>query len=121
MRNNPVIPYALIAVIGIALMLVMSFIGLNQQKDIAEGDNNQGAVEENEKVSGDPAEIYSGNCQSCHGGNLEGGLGPALAGTDLSHDDLVNVITNGRGGMPAFGQKFDEETISKLADWILEQ
>ncbi|MER2140109.1 MAG: cytochrome c, partial [Priestia megaterium] len=35
MKRNPLIPFLLIAVIGIALMLTLSFNGLNNAKEIA--------------------------------------------------------------------------------------
>jgi mono/diheme cytochrome c family protein len=41
-------------------------------------------------------------CQGCHGGNMEGGMGPALwnVGSRLDEKQINEVVTNGRGAMP---------------------
>ncbi len=36
----------------------------------------------------DPEAKYKESCIACHGGNYEGGAGPALKGTDLSKDEI---------------------------------
>jgi quinoprotein glucose dehydrogenase len=48
--------------------------------------------------------VYQRNCQSCHGAELEGGLGPALGGvvSRRGHDDTLAFINQGQGEMPAF-------------------
>ena len=43
----------------------------------------------------DGASIYKSKCGGCHGAQGEGKLGPKLAGTSLSDDDIVNVLTKG--------------------------
>lgn len=54
--------------------------------------------------SQDAEKIAQGKCISCHGGNLEGqGNAPALndVGSRLSQEEILNVIINGQGTMPA--------------------
>jgi mono/diheme cytochrome c family protein len=62
-------------------------------------------------LPGDPAAgaaVYAANCTSCHGGSLEGGIGPALNPIDttingknsLDPTFLINIITNGRQPQP---------------------
>ena len=46
----------------------------------------------------DGASIYKSKCAGCHGAQGEGKVGPKLAGTSLSEDDIVNVLT--KGGQP---------------------
>ena len=46
----------------------------------------------------DGAAIYKSKCAGCHGAQGEGKVGPKLAGTSLSEDDIVNVLT--KGGQP---------------------
>jgi mono/diheme cytochrome c family protein len=46
----------------------------------------------------DGASIYKSKCAGCHGAQGEGKMGPKLAGTSLSEDDIVNVLT--KGGQP---------------------
>jgi mono/diheme cytochrome c family protein len=43
----------------------------------------------------DGAAIYKSKCAGCHGPQGEGKVGPKLAGTSLSEDDIVNVLTKG--------------------------
>lgn len=57
-----------------------------------------------ETVTVDAEKIVNSKCISCHGGNLQGqGAFPALAdvGARLSQEEILKVIENGRGGMPA--------------------
>jgi mono/diheme cytochrome c family protein len=43
----------------------------------------------------DGASIYKSKCAGCHGAQGEGKVGPKLAGTSLSEDDIVKVLTTG--------------------------
>jgi mono/diheme cytochrome c family protein len=43
----------------------------------------------------DAASIYKSKCAMCHGAQGEGKAGPKLAGTSLSEDDIVKVLTAG--------------------------
>ena len=43
----------------------------------------------------DGASIYKSKCAGCHGAQGEGKVGPKLAGTSLSEDDIVKVLTSG--------------------------
>ena len=55
-------------------------------------------------AGGDPAAgqaVFARACASCHGARAEGGVGPALAGSGLSADDVAAVVASGRGIMPA--------------------
>ena len=65
------------------------------------------------------------NCVLCHkydgrGGPSEGGYGADLRVTKLNHEELVEVITNGRAGkgMPPFKGMLDDEKIETLAYFI---
>ena len=57
---------------------------------------------------GIPAEgpaVYSQNCQACHGADRGGsGVAPSLLGVTkrLKPDDFAQMVSNGRGEMPAF-------------------
>jgi menaquinol-cytochrome c reductase cytochrome b/c subunit len=63
-------------------------------------------------------------CISCHGVELEGGAGPTLRGVgdQLSKEELVATITNGKGvGMPAFKDQLSTEQIDQIATWLSKQ
>lgn len=88
------------------------------------GDDEDAAVTNDEKggevvQSGDAEEIVQGNCTMCHGGNLEGqGNAPALTdvGARLSEEEILDVIENGRGGMPAHVIEGTEAEV--VAEWL---
>jgi mono/diheme cytochrome c family protein len=62
-------------------------------------------------------------CAGCHGANAEGGVGPRLAGTNLTLDRLKNTVRNGRGGeMPAFSaDQVSDADIANIYAWLKTQ
>ena len=75
-------------------------------------------------------EIYSKNCEACHGPNAEGGLAkvdnkqikvPSLKSEHaIKHDDakLTKMITNGEEEMPSFKSKLTPDEISLMVRYI---
>ena len=43
----------------------------------------------------DGASIFKSKCAGCHGAQGQGKTGPKLAGTSLSEDEIVKVLTAG--------------------------
>lgn len=116
MGKNPIVPYILIFALGLGLIFFMSLYGLDQQKEIANKDDN--GKTEDVAAEFDP-EVAVGKCIGCHGGDLKGNGGPALVGTKLSKDQIKDIILNGTtGGMPAGLIKNDAE-LDAMADYIL--
>src|SRR5216684_4037718 len=76
----------------------------------------------------DVAKVYKTNCVLCHAADGSGNSpsGKALGAKDLRSDvvqkksdaELAEVITQGKGKMPAFGKKLKPEDISKLVAYI---
>ena len=76
----------------------------------------------------DPAKIYKTNCVLCHSadGSGDSPSGKALHAKDLRSDEvqkesdaeLAEVITKGRGKMPAFGAKLKPDDVTKLVAYI---
>lgn len=118
MKRN-VLPFGIIAIVGIFAAVIVFYIGVEQRNDIASGGNNNDA--NTEEVTTDPEEIFASNCASCHGDDLSGGAGPDLTavGGSLSEDDIKDVITNGQGTMP--GGLVDGEELDILAEWLSEK
>ena len=75
MKRNPLIPFGIIAVLGIVLVIVLSIWGGNtvQERKAAE----KGGTEQKQTAQ-KPEKIFAENCTACHGQNLEGGAGPNL-------------------------------------------
>ncbi|AST92601.1 cytochrome c550 [Sutcliffiella cohnii] len=112
MNRNPLIPFALIAVLGLGFMFLLSFVGLNQANNLADGGGEEAAV-----LTAD--ELYQQrSCLGCHGNELQGVSAPALAdvGERLSEDEIKDIIINGQGTMPGNLATAEEATI--LAEWL---
>jgi mono/diheme cytochrome c family protein len=64
--------------------------------------------------------VYKQSCISCHGGNLEGGVGPALTkvGGSMTETQIVKQIAKGGGVMPAFKGTLKDDQIANLAKWL---
>lgn len=101
MNRNPVIPFILILLMGVGLVFFLSAHGANKEEEGKE----EGAKTEQKF---DAPTFAKDNCTSCHGQNLEGAMGPKLAGSKTSADDMKKIIREGKGAMPAH----DEATIA---------
>ena len=72
-------------------------------------------------------DLYKQHCMTCHGSELNRGLGGSLLKTDWKHlasdNDLQSFIASGnqRIGMPAFSDKLSEKEIRSLVIYIQEQ
>lgn len=118
MKRSPLVPFGIIATLGIILIVTFSIYGLDNVKEVAEGDN----APAEETVAANPEDIYKQNCSGCHGQSFEGGAGPTLKGVSghLTVDQIKETITNGRGIMPPFGGKIPDDKIAELATFISE-
>ena len=70
----------------------------------------------------DGAVIFGQRCAGCHGGDGSGGIGPRLAAGRVvtvfpDPQDQIAVVTDGRGGMPAFGERLSPEEIAAVVDY----
>lgn len=70
-------------------------------------------------------EIYVQLCSSCHGGDLAGGIAPALGpGSNSANQDdefLDLTIMRGRGRMPAFGSNLSADQLQRLIGFLRER
>jgi mono/diheme cytochrome c family protein len=69
----------------------------------------------------DGAAIFKSKCAGCHGAQGQGKSGPKLAGTSLSEDDIVNVLT--KGGQPKAPHTkpykgIDEQNAKQVAAYV---
>lgn len=95
MKSN-IIPFAIIAIIGVFAVIIFSSLGVSQRADIQNEDENGGETEEAEVL--EPEEIFANNCATCHGDDLTGESGPDLTsvGSDHSEEDIHTVIEEGQ-------------------------
>ena len=68
------------------------------------------------------ASLFAASCASCHGSDGGGGIGPQLSDGKVAtaFPDAageISVVTNGRGGMPAFGKSLSANEISLVVEY----
>jgi len=125
-------------------LAVPALVGLTAITTLADSSPSPSGSPTAAPLPGDPARgatLYGQNCASCHGGGLEGGVGPALnpiykglvGVTDpLDANFLIDIITNGRvhqpgdpgtKDMPAKGgsTKLTDQDIKDLASYIIQE
>jgi heme/copper-type cytochrome/quinol oxidase subunit 2/cytochrome c5 len=92
-------------------------------------ETEEGGEEEAEAGGGATAdaaagkEVFSEECSVCHGATGHGGNGgPDLRTMPLAKEQAgaEKQVTNGGGGMPAFGGTLSEEEISNVAAYVVE-
>lgn len=75
----------------------------------------------------DPAEtdgkaiFAAAGCAGCHAladANATGAVGPSLDDSKPSTELVVDRVTNGRGGMPAFADQLSAEQIDAVAEYV---
>ncbi|QIH78609.1 cytochrome c [Macrococcoides canis] len=111
MNRNPVIPFILIMLMGVGLIFFMSAHGANK----GEEEGGDGAKTEQKF---DAKTFAKDNCTSCHGQNLEGGMGPKLAGISDT-EKAKKIIREGKGAMPAHDQsKISDKDLDTLVKYL---
>jgi cytochrome c6 len=80
------------------------------------------------QAQSDPAKFFKANCTLCHSANGSGDspTGKAMHAKDLRSDEvqketdatLSEIITKGKGKMPAFGAKLKPDEVTKLVAFI---
>jgi|SRR5690625_3694303 len=121
MKRN-ILPFGIIAIVGIFAAIIVFYVGVSQREDIRLAEENGEDVEEVEEgeVAADPEEIFASSCAGCHGQDLSGGAGPDLTkvGSELSSDEIHDIIMNGQGTMP--GGLVGNEEADLLTEWLSE-
>lgn len=118
------------AVAAVVLVFALGACGGGNQN--AQPDTNQPATEapSAEAPSTAPSDsydaataeaLYKNTCAGCHGQTLEGAVGPNLQkiGSQLSQEQILDVINNGKGSMPPGLAKGDDA--KTLAAWLADK
>ena len=67
-------------------------------------------------------EIFVANCGTCHTleeAGTKGNIGPVLDDVSVDFDGVVQQVTNGGGGMPAFQGTLSEQQIQDVAAFVV--
>lgn len=98
---------------------------LEEEDDFSQGPSNEEENEEeeediNQTYETDAEEYYADSCATCHGDDLTGDMGPAIdsIGSDLSAEEIEEVIIDGKGAMPS--NILPEDEAKEVADWLSE-
>lgn len=109
---NPIKVFLSMFALGIVATIIAGAVG------VLTSDNQ--AAEPGEVVSADPEAIVQQSCISCHGADLQGGMGgqaPGLVGMDLSKEEIVHILINGQGSMMPAGLVPGNEEV--VAEYLL--
>jgi|SRR5690625_2346172 len=75
-----------------------------------------------EQLIADGESVFRMNCVACHGAELQGGVGPALANNPFTGNttSFIEMVLNGfpDHGMPAFRGILDDQQLSSLLTFI---
>jgi mono/diheme cytochrome c family protein len=105
----------------IAIVLALSSCATPAAQDAAGGNQQTGSSAPSPGSGEDAAALFQANrCISCHGADRQGGVGPALLPDRLTKPaaDYISTITDGKGGMPAFGNRLTPEQIQAIVNWL---
>jgi mono/diheme cytochrome c family protein len=128
------------AVVALAVPVLIALTAITSLADSSPSPSPSGSQA---ALPGDPARggtLYGQNCATCHGANLEGGIGAVLNPIDkmpgvanpLDPTYLIDIITNGRvhqpgdpksTDMPAKGgnSSLTDQDVKDLASYIIQQ
>jgi mono/diheme cytochrome c family protein len=107
----------------VALLCTVAFVVLlfaNEPDDADRGTAPAAGTGAPAEVDG--AAVFAQSCAACHGRRGDGGAGPQLSDGRVVErfpdiDDQIAVITDGDGGMPAFGDRLSEAEIRAVAEY----
>ncbi|MFF2888606.1 c-type cytochrome [Paenibacillus sp. NPDC057967] len=107
--------------IGIAGLLAILLLATQLPEKTQDANNGAVFTVQGRPIDAKAAlQIYQSMCISCHGTELQGQIGPALAhvGTKMSKEELYRMIASGRRGMPAFEGRLSEDEIITMTTWL---
>ncbi len=99
---NPVKVIFSILAVGFAVAVLLGVVGMNYLETAGENANQaEGAGGDTAQSAEGELPDYMQQCLSCHGTDLTGTpAAPDLTNLALSKDEIVDILKNGRGGMP---------------------
>ncbi len=63
--------------------------------------------------------FFANGCAACHGDNGQGGIGPTIASTKMSLDDVIAQYRNPRGIMPPFdASRVSDAEVNDVYAWL---
>ena len=117
MKRSPIFPFVIIMVVGVVVMLLISFKGVGDSKDLA-AELNGSDEKQTETAAANPEDIYNQTCIGCHGEQYKGGVGPKLTGVGerLTKEEIQDIVVNGKNAMPS--GLVPAEKAGEMAEWL---
>lgn len=118
MKGKPLVPFAVIAIVGILLMLSMSLQGLLASQ-AGDGDVEDEIVEFDDPIAAGE-QLVQQSCIGCHGGDLTGvGGNPAINALSgkYSEEEIAEIVQKGIGSMPPMGK--NQAEADAIATYLL--
>jgi mono/diheme cytochrome c family protein len=113
-----------LAVLALVGGLASACGGGNDEAATAPPATTTAATQSGGGEAADGAQLFSSNCQTCHGPEGAGGhVGPDLQKSSVA-EDLAAVekqVRNGGGAMPPFAGVLSDEEIDVVAHYVVEQ
>lgn len=108
-----------LALLAAAFTVVMLFAASGGDGGSPSGGEGSGGE------AADGEATYVSSCAGCHGAGGQGGLGPQLADGAVvaafpDEADQVEVVAEGRGGMPGFGDRLSPEQVAAVVAFTRE-
>jgi mono/diheme cytochrome c family protein len=107
----------------VVFFVILLFVGprvIAEDKPEAKAANPAGSTAtKTEAVDGKA--VFSDTCGSCHtlsAAGTNGSVGPNLDDVSLDAAAIEAIVRDGRGGMPAFGDKLSDDEISAVAQFV---
>ena len=97
------------------------FIAIGCALALACGSGTDDAASVTSDTAKDPgAAIYNSRCTMCHGrdGNLGMSGAKDLAKSTLTKEEMIAVVTNGKGGMIGFGKMLSKKEIDEVVGHV---
>jgi mono/diheme cytochrome c family protein len=113
--------YSLICVAFIGFLTACGGGDDETEQDTNTTEEQAGDEQEQTADAGNGEALFQQSCSSCHGGDLKSGGAPDLdkIGSQYSKDEILDIIENGKGGMPAGLLKGDDA--AAVASWLAEK
>lgn len=91
------------------------------EQDTTPTEEQAGDEQEQTADAGNGEALFQQSCSSCHGGDLKSGGAPDLdkIGSQYSKDEILDIIENGKGGMP--GGLLEGDDAAAVASWLAEK
>src|SRR5699024_10082356 len=117
MKKN-ILPFGIIAIVGVFAAIIILYVGVDQRKDIQQAEENGGA--ENGESMDEGEEDFQQSSATGQGADWSGGRGRDLTkvGSEMSKDDIHDIIENGKGDMPPGIVGGEDADI--VAEWLSE-